>query len=121
MTTKTDVPLNEVIANPQTIVSKGKAPMVKNLLAQYLQLGEEEKKIQESRAAVRDLLLSMFEEGSSELVVNGKKMATLSKETRVLLNTELIKRNFPQEKFSDFYVESSVSVFRLTRQARTSS
>jgi hypothetical protein len=95
--------------------------MVKNLLAQYLQLGEEEKKIQESRAAVRDLLLSMFEEGSSELVVNGKKMATLSKETRVLLNTELIKRNFPQEKFSDFYVESSVSVFRLTRQARTSS
>lgn len=121
MTTTIEQPLSEVIANPQTIVSKGKAPMVKNLLAQYLQLGEEEKKIQESRAAVRDLLLSMFEEGSSELVVSGKKMATVSKETRTLLNTDLIKKNFPQEKFSDFYVTSTVSVFRLTRQARTSS
>ena len=48
MKTTVEQPLSEVIANPQTIVPKGKAPMVKNLLAQYLQLGEEEKKIQES-------------------------------------------------------------------------
>lgn len=119
MSIQTEQPLSDIIANPQTVVSKGKASMVKNLLAQYAQLGEEEKKIQESRAAVRELLLSQFEEGSSELVVSGKKMATISQETRVLLNTELIKKNFPQEKFSDFYVESKVSVFRLTRQART--
>lgn len=116
--TTTVTPISELIANPQTIVPKSKASMVKNLLGQYRRLGEEEKSIQESRAAVRELLVKMFEEGSSELVIDGKPMATLSKETRVLLNTELIKSNFPQEKFSDFYVESSTSVLRLTRQAR---
>lgn len=93
--------------------------MVKNLIKQYHSLGEEEKKIQESRAAVRELLVNMFEEGSGELVVGDKRMATLSKETRTLLNTGLIKKSFPQEKFSDFYVESESTVLRLTKEARS--
>lgn len=112
--------INSVIANPQTVIPKSKASMVRNLLDQYRQLGEEESKIQESRAAVRELLLNMFEEGSGEMVINGKVMATISKETRTLLNTDLIKRNFPFEKFSDFYNQSTVSVFRITKAARTS-
>lgn len=111
--------INDVVANPQTIVPSKKASMTKNLLKQYHQLGEEAKKIEESRAAVRELLANMFEEGTSELVIGNKKMATLTKEIRVLLNTELIKKNFPQEKFSDFYVESESTVFRLTRSARS--
>jgi hypothetical protein len=49
--------------------------MVKGLLKQYAQLGEEQKKIDESRAAVRELIANMFEEGTSELVVDTKKMA----------------------------------------------
>jgi len=71
--------INSVIANPQTVIPKSKASMVRNLLDQYRQLGEEESKIQESRAAVRELLLNMFEEGSGEMVINGKVMATISK------------------------------------------
>lgn len=106
------------VANPQTIVAPRKATMVKNLLKQYNALGEEEKKIQESRAAVRDLLVNMFEEGSSELVVGDKRMASLSKETRTLLNTEMIRRNFPKEKFESLYTTSEVSVLRLTKEAR---
>lgn len=117
MTTKL-MELNEVIANPQVTIPKAKSSMVKGLIAQYLQLGEEEAKIQESRAAVRDMLVKMFGESGSELVIDGKKMATLSKETRTLLNTELIKTNFPFEKFSDFYTQSTVSVFRLTKAAK---
>ena len=107
------------VANPQTTVAPRKAAMVKSLIKQYQSLGEEEKKIQESRAAVRELLINMFEEGSSELVVGNKRMVTLAKETRTLLNTELIKKNFPQEKFSDFYVESVATVLRLTKDARS--
>ena len=89
--------------------------MVKGLLKQYAQLGEEQKKIDESRAAVRELIANMFEEGTSELVVDTKKMATLTKETRTLLNTELIKNNYPKDMFSDFYIESESSVLRLTK------
>jgi|TARA_R110000744_G_scaffold236042_3_gene353612 hypothetical protein len=89
--------------------------MVKGLLKQYAQLGEEQKKIDESRAAVRELIANMFEEGTSELVVDTKKMATLTKETRTLLNTELIKKNYPKDMFSDFYIESESSVLRLTK------
>lgn len=113
------IDINSIVANPQTIVPKAKASMVRNLLAQYAQLGEEEQKIQESRAAVREILVNLFEEGTSELVLDNKKMATLSKETRTLLNTELVKKNFPFEKFSDFYNQSTVTVLRLTRQARS--
>lgn len=118
MTKLTEV--NEVLANPQTIVPKAKASMVNSLLDQYRQLGEEESKIQESRAAVRELLVKMFGESTGELVVDGKKMATLTKENRTLLNTELIKRNFGFEKFPDFYTQSTVTVFRLTKRARSS-
>ena len=119
--TATVTKLNEVIANPQTIVPKGKSSMVQGLLAQYRQLGEEESKIKESRAAVRELLVTMFGESTGELVLGGKKVATLSKETRTLLNTDLIKRNFAFEKFPDFYNQSTVTVLRLTRQSRSSS
>lgn len=117
MTVKT---INTKVANPQTVVPSNKASMVKNLLKQYHQLGEEGRKIEESRAAVREMLVNMFEEGTSELVVSNKKMATLSKEIRTLLNTELIKKNFPQEKFSDFYNQSEVTVLRLvTREVQS--
>lgn len=110
--------LNGVLANPQTTVPTKKASMVKSLLKQYAQLGEEQKKIEESRAAVRELLANMFEEGTSELVIGNKKMATLNKETRTLLNTELIKKNYPKDKFSDFYIESESTVLRLTKNVR---
>lgn len=111
--------INEVVANPQTIVPSAKATMVRNLIKQYQQLGIEEQKIQESRAAVRELLVNMFEEGAGELVVGKKSLATLSKETRTLLNTELVKKSFPYEKFSDFYNQSQVTVLRMTKEARS--
>lgn len=111
--------INEVVANPQTIVPSNKSSMVKNLIKQYVQLGEEEAKIQESRAAVREMLVNMFEEGAGELVIGKKSYATLSKENRTLLNTALIKKSFPQEKFSDFYVDSEVTVLRMTKEARS--
>lgn len=110
--------IEDVAVQPATVVPKGKASMVKNLIAQYRQLGEEELKIQQSRAAVRELLVKMFEEGTSEMVIGKSRVATFTKETRVLLNTDLIKKSFPQEKFSDFYVTSVASVFRLTREAK---
>jgi len=110
--------ITDIVTQPVTIVPKGKASMVKNLIAQYRQLGEEEQKIQQSRAAVRELLVKMFEEGTSEMVIGNSRVATFTKETRVLLNTDLIKNNFPYEKFSDFYVESEAKVFRLTREAK---
>jgi len=109
----------KVAATPQTVVPSNKATMVKNLIKQYKQLGEEETKIQESRAAVREMLVNMFEEGAGELVVGKKAYATLAKENRTLLNTALIKKSFPQEKFSDFYVDSQVTVLRLTKEARS--
>lgn len=111
--------INQVVANPQTVVPGAKASMVKNLLKQYHQLGEEARKIEESRAAVREMLVNMFEEGTSEMIVSNKRMATLSKEIRTLLNTELIKSNFPREKFSDFYNDTEVTVLRLTREAKS--
>ena len=116
MTTKTQ--LTEA-PSTQTVVPSGKASMVKNLIKQYAQLAEEEQKIQESRAAVREMLVNMFEEGAEELVVGKKTMAKLSKENRTLLNTALIKKSFPYEKFSDFYVDSEVTVLRLTKEARS--
>lgn len=107
-----------IISNPQTVIDKRKASMVKALIAQYHQLGIEEKKIEESRKAVRELLVNMFEEGTEEMVVDGKKMATLSKETRTFLNTELVKSNFPEEKYPDFYQKTLVPTFRLTTSGR---
>jgi hypothetical protein len=108
-----------IIANPQTVINRSKASMVKSLIAQYHQLGVEETKIQESRKAVRELLVNMFEEGTEEMVIDGKSYATFTKETRTFLNTELIKTNFPEEKFPDFYQSSLVPTFRLTRLGRT--
>lgn len=107
------------VTSPQTVVPTAKASMVRNLIKQYKQLGEEEAKIQESRAAVREMLVNMFEEGAGELVVGKKAYATLAKENRTLLNTALIKKSFPYEKFSDFYVDSEVTVLRLTKEARS--
>lgn len=107
------------VTSPQTVVPTAKASMVRNLIKQYKQLGEEEAKIQESRAAVREMLVNMFEEGTGELVVGKKAYATLAKENRTLLNTALIKKSFPYEKFSDFYVDSEVTVLRLTKDARS--
>jgi hypothetical protein len=49
--------ITDIVAQPVTVVPKGKTSMVKNLVAQYRQLGEEEQKIQQSRAAVRELLV----------------------------------------------------------------
>ena len=107
------------VTSPQTVVPTAKASMVRNLIKQYKQLGEEEAKIQESRAAVREMLVNMFEEGTGELVVGKKAYATLAKENRTLLNTALIKKSFPYEKFSDFYVNNQVTVLRLTKEARS--
>jgi len=107
------------VTSPQTVVPTAKASMVRNLIKQYKQLGEEEAKIQESRAAVREMLVNMFEEGTGELIVGKKAYATLAKENRTLLNTALIKKSFPYEKFSDFYVDSEVTVLRLTKEARS--
>lgn len=113
----TTINMNDVLANPQAIVPKADETMAKALLDQYRQLGLEESKIQESRAAVRELIVKMFGESTGELVVKGKKVATLSKETRTFLNTNLIKKNFEFDKFPELYTQSTVTVLRLTRQS----
>lgn len=111
--------MTKVQETNQAVVPSSKSSMVKGLIKQYIQLGEEEAKIAESRAAVREMLLQMFKDGASELVIGKKTMAKLSKETRTILNTALIKKSFPQEKFSDFYLDNEVTVLRMTKEARS--
>jgi hypothetical protein len=111
--------LANLLANPQTIVPKTKAKMVRSLFQQYTALSEQENQAKDAKAAVRDIIANLFEEGTEELVLDGKSLAKLSKETRTLLNTDLIKANFPEQKFPDFYVSSTSSVLRLTKAGRT--
>lgn len=113
------IELANLLANPQTIVPRSKAKMMRSLLQQYVELKKQESELKESIAAARDIIANMFEEGTEELVLDGKTVAKLTKETRTLLNTDLVKANFPEGKFPDFYVSSSSSVLRLTNAGRT--
>jgi len=107
--------LAALVGNPQTIIGDDKAVLVKSLIAQYARLGEEETKIAESRAAVRDLLVSMYAEGTTDLVIGEKVYATYKPEERTYLRTAAIKATFPQAEFPDLYENTVTNVFRLKK------
>ena len=107
--------LAALVGNPQTIIGDDKAVLVKSLIAQYARLGEEETKIAESRAAVRDLLVSMYAEGTTDLVIGDKVYATYKAEIRTYLKTDAVKKTFPQAEFPDLYEDTVSNVFRLKK------
>jgi hypothetical protein len=85
------------------------------LLQQYARLGVEEESIAKSRAEVRSILVALFEEGSTELVIDSNVVATFKPEVRMYLNTDVIKKTFPHEEYGEFYEEKVSEVFRLKR------
>jgi hypothetical protein len=107
--------LNKLLGNPQTVVSEDKTPLIKSLLQQYARLGVEEESIAKSRAEVRSILVGLFEEGSTELVIDSNVVATFKPEVRMYLNTDVIKNTFPHEEYGEFYEEKVSEVFRLKR------
>lgn len=107
--------LNRVLGNPQTIVSEDKTPLIKSLLAQYERLGVELESIEASRAEVRSILVSMFAEGSTQMVIDSNVVATYTPESRTYLKTDNIKKTFPQDQYAELYEEKVSNVFRLKR------
>lgn len=107
--------LASLLGTSQTVVGDDKASMVKSLLEQYKRLGEEEKKIAESRASVRAILVGLYAKDTTELVVDSQVVATLQKETKTYVNVDVVKGLFSKTEYPDLYNTSVTEVFRLKK------
>lgn len=107
--------LARLVGNPQTVIAEDKTVLVQSLIGQYERLGDEIKKIEESRAAVRDILVGMYDDGTTDLVIDNQVVATYKEETRTYLKTDTIKSTFPQSEFPDLYEDTVTNVFRLKK------
>lgn len=107
--------LQSLLGSSQTVVGDDKASMVTSLLEQYRRLGEEEKKISESRASVRAILVGLYADNTTELVVDNKVVATLQKETKTYVNVDKVKGMFTKDEYPELYNTSTTEVFRLKK------
>lgn len=107
--------LQSLLGQSQTVVEDDKATMVKSLLEQYSRLGEEEKKIAESRASVRAILVGLYADNTTELVVDNKVVATLKSETRTYVKVDKVKALFAQAEYPELYEDTTTEVFRLKK------
>lgn len=107
--------LASLLGNGQTVVDDDKAVMVRSLLEQYSRLGEEEKKIAESRASVRAIIVGLYADDSTELVVDNKVVATLKKEARTYVKVDSVKELFPIRDYPELYDETISEVLRVKK------
>jgi hypothetical protein len=107
--------LQSLLGTSQTVVGDDKASMVTSLLEQYRRLGEEEKKIAESRASVRAILVGLYKADTTELVVDSRVVATLQKETKTYVNVDMVKDLFAKVDYPELYNTSVAEVFRLKK------
>lgn len=110
--------LHDLVHEPVSVVPDAKASMVESLIEQYRRLGEEAEKIEESRAAIKAIIVSMYDAGTTELCIGDKVVATYAPTVRHSLNTEALKRAFPEETYPHFYNESVVYSLRIPRRPK---
>lgn len=107
--------LATLLNTSQTVVDDDKKTMVQSLLEQYARLGEEEKKIAESRASVRAILVGLYADNTTELVVDNQVVATFQKETRTYVKVDAVKELFAKAEYPELYEDSVAEVFRLKK------
>lgn len=112
------VELKKLVGEPSTFVEDDKAPIVKAVLAQYVRLGEEEKRIAAERAEIRQILIDFYEPDTSDLVVDGVVLATYKAEPRTYIDTDQVRELFPQVEYPSLYNETVTFSLRVTKNGK---
>lgn len=108
--------LHDLVHEPVSVVPDDKASMVQSLIEQYRRLGQEADKIEESRVAIRNIIIGLYEAGTTDLLIGDKVVATYTPVTRHNLNTEALKAAFPESEYPHFYNVSTVYSLRIPRR-----
>lgn len=103
--------------NDQAVIAADQV-LAESLTNEYDKVLQEVKALEERKSVLRELILAMIDEGGEdkmELVVGTQVRAKRTVEPRTYLDTEELKRRYPQSRYPQFYRTTETEVLRMVK------
>jgi hypothetical protein len=110
-----------IIEEDPTAVVPTNPSLAQALNDEYKSILAEEKALGERKEVIRSMLIAMIDEVSEDgqgLVVGDVVAWKRTKETRIYLKNDEIKRRYPQTRYPQFYRETETEVLRQTAEGK---